>query len=756
MGVYTIETPDGRKLDIEADDEKAAIAGAQDWVRQNPTEAQKADAAVRAADTGSLGDRFERFSNQVMDPFHLRDEIAGGGAYLRGLVMSGGSLDAAAKEYSDAAEKVRAEQRYAREKNTILPELAGGLATVNPGTVATVAPSLARGLAQSAKAGAGYGAIAGAADASGGVTDRAAGAIEGGLTGTVAGPIASHVIVPIAGRGIGLVRDAARYGANAVRSANNPTQAAVENVADRMLDSGLDPATVRAQISPPPSANLAGRVNPQSGAAYNAADMADIISRAARGDTHAAIAADYGIHPDTVSRYVRTYQDNNPTPLNLIDLAKEAAGEGGASPLTRLGRASYSLAGDEAGQSAQNLLGRQAVQSGRVSNIVQRSTAGGDFEATRAAGLENLRNEANQAYRQFYAEPDLATDQLTDLLQDPVFRNATIQAQQQARVAAIRRNQNGIRQANATGQPFTPEPVPTVEADNQVFSPEMLDKIQRQLRITSEGVASNPNAARHASDLRQVFLDRIEDHYPTFRDIRRNYATGLGEFGEEGALEAGANLTTKLGAPAREALRGFDDMTPAQQDLFRLGFGRKLMDMAANPQVGGAVANQFNTPAVRDIVERLFPRNNAALWGQGQQLLQSLRREAITTQTTADVLKGARTAELNSDMQRLLEPLQAAADVATLNYAGLWRKLQTRLTTQMGRQGAAETMRILTETNPAELLPLLNRLEQAAQTSGARRQLVTDARALRATNVPSVGAVGGFEGERLRELIFGR
>jgi hypothetical protein len=412
-------------------------------------------------------------------------------------------------------------------------------------------------------------------------------------------------------------------------------------------------------------------------------------------------------------------------------------------------------------------------------------------------------------------------------MEDPIFRQSVTQAQDQARAAAIRRNDELVRNAphrglkgeplDASGNPIPLEPIPFSpkndpqmqalqmelndakdalvaarrrrqdatspeerraaledsrdhedhitaitrqmkeinDAPPEVFSPEMLDLVQRQLRLTSQGHVSDPNAAGHARDLREVFLNRIEDHYKSFRGIRRNYATGMGEFGEEGALEAGANLTTKLGAPTREALRGFDDMTPAQQELFRLGFGRRLQDMAANPQIGGAVANQFNTTAVRDIVEKLYPKSDPALWEQGQRLLRGLNREAITTRTTRDVLSGARTAELKSDMDRLMEPVKAGADLVTGRWGAFLGNLSTRFATQMGQQGATAAMRVLTETDPAKLLPLLNRLEAAAKTSAARRQAVTGARQLRALNAPNVGAVGGLEGEKIREAISG-
>src|SRR5882672_7165319 len=503
--------------------------------------------------------------------FGYGDELAAGAGAVGNKVMRGVGVDVPELNYDQILSGIRGEQKTFEGNHPyqgMAAEIAVAIASAIVAAPAVAATLLGRVVASALYCGV-YGGISGFGNSEGGFGNRVAGGTKGAIVGGVAGPVLSDVVLPAAGRIAGATKDAYRYAAGAAKSFRDPEQAAINNVADRMLDSGLDPATVRNAVSPQPSANLTGRN-------FTAADMADIISRAKAGDTHAAIATDYGLHPTTVGKYVKTYEDNNPTPLNIIDLAKETANDGGAAPLTRLGRASYSLSGDESNVAAQKLIGRQDTQPGRVTNIIQRSVAGGDFEATRAAGLTKLKNEANTAYKPFYAEPDLATNELGDLLEDPVFKQATIQAQQQARVAVIRRNQEGARAARTSGASFTPEPVPTVEADNEVFSPEMLDKIQRQLRIRSEGFASDPNAAHHAGDLRNVFLDRIEDHYPTFKGIRKNYATGMGEFGEEGALEAGRDLTNKLGATTSEALRGFDQYTPAQQDLFRLGFARHL------------------------------------------------------------------------------------------------------------------------------------------------------------------------------------
>jgi hypothetical protein len=557
-----------------------------------------------------------------------------------------------------------------------------------------------------------------------------------GLIGGFAAPNALNM----AGRFVSGTRDAARYGNRMVERVRNPEQAAIEEVADRLAGAGADPSAMRNQVL----GNIGNRLQNRG---FTREQIADIISRQLQGETADVVARSHGIAPSTARSYFNLYQDQNPTPMNVIDMTKEIAGEGASSPVTRLGRAAYSLSGDASGDAAQALVSRQELQPGRVSGIARRSVGGQDFETTRTAGLQNLSDEADQNYQAFYRQPDLAIDQLSDLMQDPLFRRANVMAQRQARVEAIRRNQTAAR----NGGPQ--EAIPEADPDNQVFSPEMLDLIQRQLRITSEGFANNPNAARHAQNLRQVFLDRIENHYPEFRQIRRSYAEGMGEFGADGALNAGRELTARLGERADDALRDFNQMTPAQQELFRLGFARKIMDDAANKVEGTAVANRYGTGAFREIVRRIFSGDND-LSARGERLIRDLRREATTTKTKNDVLAGARTAELEGDMGRIQEGVKTAADLATGRFGKLLEHLSNKLETQLGREGATEVMRVLTETDPAQLLPILNRLARAATTRAERQAYATAIRQYRragarpASQVGTVAAAGEDQAER--------
>lgn len=124
MPVFTIETPTGKKLDIEAADERSAMAGAQQWHAENgaPTAGETAyDAAASGAagvgkgvaqGLGSLGDVREGLSagagylaNKAgIDPAALA-QLKGIGSKVAGVVAPGLSAVTAAAPTSETVQK---------------------------------------------------------------------------------------------------------------------------------------------------------------------------------------------------------------------------------------------------------------------------------------------------------------------------------------------------------------------------------------------------------------------------------------------------------------------------------------------------------------------------------------------------------------------------------------------------------------------------------------------------------------------------
>ncbi len=656
------------------------------------------------------------------------------------------------KTYDQILEETRARGKKFSEAHPYVStgaEIAGGLSTLAAGPAKAVvqAPTWLARAANSAKIGAGFGAASGFGNSEDGAVNRVVGAGKGAAAGAVLGPAIADVAFPVVSRAVATVPQAIRFANRAVRAARDPEGAAYANVADKAVQSGLDFDQMLARVSPERSANLATR-------GFTEDDIASIVSRQLQGESAASVAQDLTaqgkqITAATVRDYFKRYQDSNPTPLGIIDVAKEVSGDAAAGPLTRYARAAHSIVGGEDSTAAQALVGRQELQPGRVSSIIEKRVGGGDLAAQKKAHAKALQEESTKAYKAFHDEPDLATDNLADLMEEPMFRNAMANAKRQERVDIIRENQE-IAKRNAAaqklGKPNKVEPlkpVPDVNEETQVFSPKALDLIQRDLRLTGEGF-SNPNEANYARNLREVFLDRIEQFYPTFRNIRQTYASGKME---QDAFDAGRRLTTKLGAPTREALSEYESMSPAQQAIFRNAFGSALQDKAAGTVAGAQAANQFTSQSFRQIVEKLFPKSDKKLYEQGQKLIQELKTEATTTRTKNDVLAGSRTAELSADLDKVGTAAEAAANISTGNIMGVLRTLTKRLTQQIGSEGAKQSLKLLTETDPAKLIQTLQRLARESKGYARRQAYVAAIRELRsgafARGVPVIGNVAG-------------
>lgn len=160
--------------------------------------------------------RWRMLGDQLTDLLGIRDEFAGAGSYTRALVGSGFDFDKAADAYSKTADVIRAEQRVARDENTIIPEILGGFGTTAVGKGFKLAPTLFGRIGQSAKAGAGFAAAAGVGNAEDGIINRAIGGGTGAAMGAVLGPLATEVAAPAIGAVVRGSKSAGRSLADAV------------------------------------------------------------------------------------------------------------------------------------------------------------------------------------------------------------------------------------------------------------------------------------------------------------------------------------------------------------------------------------------------------------------------------------------------------------------------------------------------------------------------------------------------------------
>lgn len=243
MPVYTVETPDGRKVKIEAASPDAAMSGAQEWASQNPRQAASAskprvDPSMTAIGAGSLG-------IQNMIPFG--DELMSGlmapiGATIDYAQGRGFDLGRALDENLAFTRGRSAQAREEYPTATLAGEIAGGVFAGGSAAKAgaTILPKLAnkslavRALGAGAE-GAGWGGLYGFAGGEGGLDNRLAEAGEGALLGAAIGGA-----IPVAGAALQKAsRPIARIAANIANPTAARQSAGVERVLQTAQQAGL-------------------------------------------------------------------------------------------------------------------------------------------------------------------------------------------------------------------------------------------------------------------------------------------------------------------------------------------------------------------------------------------------------------------------------------------------------------------------------------------------------------------------------------
>jgi hypothetical protein len=571
----------------------------------------------------------------------------------------------------------------------------------------------------------------------------AVGAAKGGGEGMVLGPASYGVLRG----GLGLYRG--------VRDAIWPMEASLRKTAEELDRTGVTVDQIRNEVMPDTSSNLRAR-------GFTPEIMTDIVSRGLRGEPAAQIASDYAHLTDsqgrsltaqTVQNYVSRYRDMHPTPLNVVDVTKQLAGEGGAEPVTRLARAASGISGSPV--AAQRLQGRQLEQPGRAVNIIERANPGAqDYETTIDRLNHQAAAEANRNYTALHQQPDVVVNEdLGRLLASPLARaqweKARVLAESEgqeiptydelARTFGIRpRGGLGLNPETGVQEPpaqypqlLGPTLPPNAAAAAQpsaglppapaaVVPVRALDYFQRALRLSGDS-SMNSDAATGIAlhNTRRRLLDILDPAAPPagqqptqptlvpgFRQTLASYRTGRA--GPE-AMEAGRAMTTKLGAPVnRETLREFDRMTPAQRQLFRIGFAQSLIDKVGDRRFGADAVSQFDTPNTQAMIRRIWPDNEAP--GIAERLIHELQTEGITTRTRNDILAGSRTAPMKSDMDHMMEGANMVADLATGNPLGLRKTLMKRLAYHIGRRQAGAIADVTSETDPANMLANLNEM----------------------------------------------
>lgn len=683
------------------------------------------------------------------------------------------------QKYSQILEDVRDEQKQFQTEHPVMAgaaEIGGGFAVpfnalgrlMSVGKKASQTANFLTRAKNSAKVGAVYGGITGFGTGEDSIANRLRGGVHGAAWGGILAPVVSEGLVPGAIQAGRVVRSLAKYGNNALRSIRDPQEAAIENVADRLVAAKADPAAMRALVlqgennRPLLSPELARR-------GFTDEHLADIVSRLMNGESAAVVAAEHAAagrqaSPATLQQYYTRYMQNNPTPMNIGDMAQELSGPGGAKPALRLGRQSYSLASDEsAGDAAARLMNRQLEQPGRIEQIVQgKNSRNFEDEISRLSGeLKDAEKiayaEVHKQQQPFDLRPVLsaARDRIhgragdiaekmqraVDLFFKPVLKERSQTPMTSYRIGEAR---SALQRAEAKGGDGNKlarmrRRLRAMELQDEYSRPNTARKLGEPINDTTRYIDARDELS-HMTQLsfHEGKATRLTEALTEFRHAlnrqvwKKNPALAAadlqfaGNRTAERLLDKGIRTGKSLTPATREAVREFRRLTPPQQELYRVGIEQKIVDDALGAKKGAAAANQFQTEAFDRLIGSFYSREaGPEIYRRGQSILRNLRREAATTNTKNEFLAGSRTAELGSDMERGMQTAKTASAILTMKLGKIWEQLVTRLETQLGQSGAAHALEILSTSDPAYLLPTLNRLSRAAQTSQERQAYVT-------------------------------
>lgn len=482
--------------------------------------------------------------------------------------------------------------------------------------------------------GAGYGAAHGAGHTEGTPAQYLENAAEGAKAGAAIG-----AALPIAGatlaKGYELAAPWARRGVEGVKSgaARVLANALPENAAQRLAE--LGPEASVADVSPSMQGVAQGVVGGKSPQArddvvnfFKARDeqtnrrLLDGLDRdlgpdqspvALKNDIAAAKAA--AIEPDLRAGYagnvaVPAEVAQRPAVAGAVRQAADvAANEGRPLPMVVRDQAGNVVPGNAAEQFA-------AGSRARLDNAVGQLLGNGGQMATADQIVARRAAEAGPLYEAARAQPVELTQRMIDLL--PRLRRAGAFDEAQRKMAI-------------DGRPF------------DIGNVESWDYMSRALR-DRVGTATRKGAdndARILGNLRSQMLDEVDASVPQWAQARRVFA---GHSALNEALENGRGIWAP--GQSREAVqRAFQDLTPGEQEMYRLGASNGLREQLAQAGDNANLPHRvYGSQAIRDKLEAIAPTPEAmaqfrgAVANEGQQFVQAMEPDARAWKRAYDVL----------------------------------------------------------------------------------------------------------------------
>jgi hypothetical protein len=270
MPVYTIETPSGRRLKIEADTPEIAMQGAKEWSASNEGGGAKDSGmgALAASNRGVEQGLTLGFGDELMAGAMAPVEAVVGGIQGKGFGLG----DA----YNRNLERERAMLRDARENSpmaTGIGEIAGGLMTgggLAKGGATLVGRTAGKGLMTRAAAGMGEGAAYGAAYGFGGGEGGAENRLKSAAQGAAVGGTIGGAIPVVGAAATKALRPVARKVGNRFNPRGAEQQQGIDRVLKEAKGAGL---TVDDLVQGARDGRTVGQMDP------NLSDLARAVKR---------------------------------------------------------------------------------------------------------------------------------------------------------------------------------------------------------------------------------------------------------------------------------------------------------------------------------------------------------------------------------------------------------------------------------------------------------------------------------------------
>ena len=330
-----------------------------------------------------------------------------------------------------------------------------------------------------------------------------------------------------------------------------------------------------------------------------------------------------------------------------------------------------------------------------------------------SALLARQKSDAGPAYAKAYMEDPVPLSDLGDFATSPLFTKAYDRAR-------------AISQAEFVPQPdgtMKLQPLPEQMPDTLDWR--TLDLARRGLDDTyREGVTSGigANAQNATKDFGTAFVAKLDGLNPDYLAARHAFS---GPVASMDALEAGRNFVND---DATGLTSDFDQLTPGDQQFFRLGAARGFQDrLGSVPNTYDAAGKAgVNTNNAMDKLRAVFPDDQS--WGdfsdqlQNEQAMFNTRDRVLGGSSTRRNLQGPEDAGMDP-----LDLLRSGAEIMDKPVTGslslLAKVLKSGDGEGMDEPTADAAGAILFNADPAMQLHILTGVEQAAQRAAMARVL---------------------------------